>query len=169
MDLKRLAYDLTMSTVEVEDAVDLGASFHDMVVGEIKEVLPHPDADKLRICRTDIGGGDIKEIVCGGTAIRQGCTGVTQLEMMPCPPTCRAPGNDWPEWPRVLKTDYGQQEAIAKFGSDPRLYKTTVKEFYKNENGQVCGALIAKLESLVNLAVSLIRWSCQRVHTMVLN
>ena len=67
MDLKRLAYDLTMSTVEVEDAVDLGASFHDMVVGEIKEVLPHPNADKLRICRTDIGGGDIKEIVCGGT------------------------------------------------------------------------------------------------------
>mgnify|MGYP000331567988 CR=1 FL=1 len=72
MDLKRLAYDLTMSTVEVEDAVDLGASFHDMVVGEIKEVLPHPNADKLRICRTDIGGGDIKEIVCGGTNLRDG-------------------------------------------------------------------------------------------------
>ena len=71
MDLKRLAYDLTMSTVEVEDAVDLGASFHDMVVGEIKEVLPHPNADKLRICRTDIGG-DIKEIVCGGTNLRDG-------------------------------------------------------------------------------------------------
>ena len=72
MDLKRLAYDLTMSTVEVEDAVDLGASFHDMVVGEIKEILPHPNADKLRICRTDIGGGDIKEIVCGGTNLRDG-------------------------------------------------------------------------------------------------
>ena len=72
MDLKRLAYDLTMSTVEVEDATDLGASFHDMVVGEIREVLPHPNADKLRICRTDIGGGDIKEIVCGGTNLRDG-------------------------------------------------------------------------------------------------
>ena len=95
-----------------------------------------------------IGGGDTGND-CVGTAIRQGCTSVTQLEMMPCPPTCRAPGNDWPEWPRVLKTDYGQQEAIAKFGSDPRLYKTTVKEFYKNENGQVCGALIAKLENQV--------------------
>ena len=95
-----------------------------------------------------IGGGDTGND-CVGTAIRQGCTGITQLEMMPCPPTCRAPGNDWPEWPRVLKTDYGQQEAIAKFGSDPRLYKTTVKEFYKNEAGQVCGALIAKLESQV--------------------
>ena len=95
-----------------------------------------------------IGGGDTGND-CVGTAIRQGCTGVTQLEMMPCPPVSRAPGNDWPEWPRVLKTDYGQQEAIAKFGSDPRLYKTTVKEFYKNEYGQVCGALIAKLESQV--------------------
>ena len=95
-----------------------------------------------------VGGGDTGND-CVGTAIRQGCTGVTQLEMMPCPPVSRAPGNDWPEWPRVLKTDYGQQEAIAKFGSDPRLYKTTVKEFYKNENGQVCGALIAKLESQV--------------------
>ena len=95
-----------------------------------------------------IGGGDTGND-CVGTSIRQGCESVTQLEMMPCPPTCRAPGNDWPEWPRVLKTDYGQQEAIAKFGSDPRLYKTTVKEFYKNENGHVCGALIAKLESQV--------------------
>ena len=72
MDLKRLAYDLTMSTVEVEDAVDLGASFRSMVVGEIREVLPHPNADKLRICRTDIGGGDIREIVCGGTNLRGG-------------------------------------------------------------------------------------------------
>ena len=72
MDLKRLAYDLTMSTVEVEDATDLGASFHDMVVGEIREVLPHPNADKLRICRTDIGGSTVKEIVCGGTNLRDG-------------------------------------------------------------------------------------------------
>ena len=66
-----------------------------------------------------------------------------------CPPAARAPGNDWPEWPRVLKTDYGQQEAIAKFGFDPRVYQTTVKEFYKNEAGQVCGALISKLKSEV--------------------
>ena len=95
-----------------------------------------------------VGGGDTGND-CVGTAIRQGCESVTQLEMMPCPPTERTPGNAWPEWPRVLKTDYGQQEAIAKFGSDPRLYQTTVKEFYKNEAGQVCGALIAKLESKV--------------------
>ena len=95
-----------------------------------------------------IGGGDTGND-CVGTAIRQGCESVMQLEMMPCPPAARAPGNDWPEWPRVLKTDYGQQEAIAKFGFDPRVYQTTVKEFYKNEAGQVCGALISKLKSEV--------------------
>ena len=93
-----------------------------------------------------VGGGDTGND-CVGTAIRQGCESVLQLEMMPCPPVARAPGNDWPEWPRVLKTDYGQQEAIARFGSDPRVYQTTVKEFYKNEAGQVCGALLARLES----------------------
>ena len=93
-----------------------------------------------------IGGGDTGND-CVGTAIRQGCQSVVQLEMMPCPPVERAPGNEWPEWPRVLKTDYGQQEAIARFGSDPRVYQTTVKEFYKNEAGQLCGARIAKLES----------------------
>ena len=95
-----------------------------------------------------IGGGDTGND-CVGTAIRQGCTGVTQLEMMPCPPGHRMPGNDWPEWPRVLKTDYGQQEANACFGSDPRLYQTTVKEFLKNEAGQVCAAVISRLESRV--------------------
>ena len=93
-----------------------------------------------------IGGGDTGND-CVGTAIRQGCASVTQLEMMPCPPTERTAANAWPEWPKVLKTDYGQQEAIAVFGSDPRIYQTTVKEFYKDEAGQVCGALIAKLES----------------------
>ena len=95
-----------------------------------------------------IGGGDTGND-CVGTAIRQHCAGVMQLEMMPCPPMERAPGNDWPEWPRVLKTDYGQQEAIAMFGNDPRVYQTTVQEFLKNEQGAVCGAVIAKLESQV--------------------
>ena len=75
-----------------------------------------------------IGGGDTGND-CVGTAIRQGCESVMQLEMMPCPPAERTANNAWPEWPRVLKTDYGQQEAIAKFGNDPRVYQTTVKEF----------------------------------------
>ncbi len=70
-DLSRLAYDLTMSTVEVEGAADLGAKFDHMVVGQIAEVLPHPNADKLRVCRTDIGG-DVKDIVCGGCNLAAG-------------------------------------------------------------------------------------------------
>lgn len=75
-----------------------------------------------------IGGGDTGND-CVGTCIRLGAKSVTQLEMMPCPPTERLVANPWPEWPRVLKTDYGQEEAIYKFGSDPRVYQTTVKEF----------------------------------------
>ena len=74
-----------------------------------------------------VGGGDTGND-CVGTCIRHGCKSVTQLEMMPAPPVLRRADNPWPEWPKVLKTDYGQQEAIALFGSDPRIYETTVKE-----------------------------------------
>lgn len=74
-----------------------------------------------------VGGGDTGND-CVGTCIRHGCKSVTQLEMMPEPPVERTPENPWPEWPKVLKTDYGQQEAIAQFGHDPRIYETTVKE-----------------------------------------
>lgn len=83
-----------------------------------------------------IGGGDTGND-CVGSSIRQGAKSVVQLEMMPKPPEERAEGNPWPEWPRILKTDYGQQEAIAVFGSDPRIYETTVKEFVKGENGNL--------------------------------
>ncbi len=93
-----------------------------------------------------IGGGDTGND-CVGTAIRQGCSQVVQLEMMPQLPTERTPDNAWPQWPRVLKTDYGQQEAIAVFGQDPRIYQTTVKEFLVSESGQVTGAIISKLAS----------------------
>ena len=72
MDLTRLAYDLTMSTVEVEGAEDLAKRFEHMLVGVVTEVCPHPNADKLRICKTDIGGGDVREIVCGGTNLTAG-------------------------------------------------------------------------------------------------
>ncbi len=75
-----------------------------------------------------IGGGDTGND-CVGTSIRLGAKSVTQLEMMPKPPAERAANNPWPEWPRILKTDYGQEEAIAVFGHDPRVYQTTVTEF----------------------------------------
>ena len=72
MDLTRLAYDLTMSTVEVEGAENLAEQFDKIIVGEILEVLPHPNADKLRVCKVDIGGGEVKDIVCGGSNLAVG-------------------------------------------------------------------------------------------------
>ena len=71
MDLKRLAYDLTMSTVEVEDTIELGKQFDHMVVGRIKTIEQHPNADKLKVCKTDIGG-EVKDIVCGGSNLTEG-------------------------------------------------------------------------------------------------
>jgi len=72
MDLSRLAYDLTMSTVEVEDVLELAGKFENMVVGLVKEVQPHPNADKLRVCKTDIGSGEVRDIVCGGINLTKG-------------------------------------------------------------------------------------------------
>ena len=71
MDLKKLAYDLTMSTVEVEDVEYLARRFDNMVVGVINSVEAHPNADKLRVCKVDLGG-DVKEIVCGGINLQEG-------------------------------------------------------------------------------------------------
>ena len=92
-----------------------------------------------------IGGGDTGND-CVGTAVREGAKSVTQLEMMPKLPDQRAENNPWPEWPRVCKTDYGQQEAIAVYGHDPRIYETTVKEFIKDKDGNVKGAKCVKLD-----------------------
>ena len=92
-----------------------------------------------------IGGGDTGND-CVGTSIRLGCKSVTQLEMMPCPPSERTASNPWPEWPKVLKTDYGQEEAIYKFGHDPRVYCTTVKEFKKNKKGELAGVVTISLK-----------------------
>lgn len=93
-----------------------------------------------------IGGGDTGND-CVGTSVRHGAKSVLQLEMMPKAPDKRAENNPWPEWPRVCKTDYGQEEAAAVFGADPRVYTTTVKEFIKNKKGAVCKATLVKLES----------------------
>ena len=92
-----------------------------------------------------IGGGDTGND-CVGTAIRHGCKSVTQLEMMPKLPDARTESNPWPQWPRVCKTDYGQEEAIAVFGHDPRIYTTTVKEFVKDEKGCLSAVKTVMLE-----------------------
>lgn len=96
-----------------------------------------------------IGGGDTGND-CVGTSIRHGANSVVQLEMMPKPPEERLESNPWPQWPKVLKTDYGQQEAIAVFGSDPREYQTTVKQFLKNENGDLYAIITVKVQFVKN-------------------
>lgn len=92
-----------------------------------------------------IGGGDTGND-CAGTSVRHGAKSVVQLEMMPKLPDTRAENNPWPEWARVCKTDYGQEEVIAVYGSDPRVYQTTVKEFIKDKKGNLKELLLVKLE-----------------------
>jgi glutamate synthase (NADPH/NADH) small chain len=83
-----------------------------------------------------IGGGDTGTD-CVGTALRQGCRSLLQIEIMARPPAERAADNPWPEWPKVYKLDYGQEEAAAKFGHDPRVYLTTVKRFGGDADGRL--------------------------------
>ncbi len=92
-----------------------------------------------------IGGGDTGND-CVGTSIRHGAKSVLQLEMMPKLPDSRTEDNPWPQWPRVCKTDYGQEEAIEVFGHDPRVYQTTVKEFISDKKGNLVGAVLVKLK-----------------------
>jgi glutamate synthase (NADPH) small chain len=91
-----------------------------------------------------IGGGDTGTD-CVGTALRHGCKSVVQIEILPKPPLERQPDNPWPEWPKTLKVDYGQEEAAARFGADPRTYLTTVKKFNGDADGRV--------ESLVTVQI----------------
>ncbi|MFG6393177.1 MAG: glutamate synthase subunit beta [Lachnospiraceae bacterium] len=91
-----------------------------------------------------IGGGDTGND-CVGTAVRQGAKSVVQIEMMPKLPDSRAENNPWPEWPRVCKTDYGQEEAVAVYGKDPRIYQATAKEFIKDKNGKLKKIKLIKL------------------------
>ncbi len=94
-----------------------------------------------------IGGGDTGND-CVGTSIRHGAKSVLQLEMMPKAPDTRSANNPWPEWPRVCKTDYGQEEAIEVFGNDPRVYQTTVKEFVKDQEGNLTKLVLVKLDAV---------------------
>ena len=93
-----------------------------------------------------IGGGDTGND-CVGTSIRLGAASVTQLEMMPRPSETRLPSNPWPEWPRILKTDYGQEEAIAVYGNDPRIFQTTATEFVKDSKGNLKSIKTVQLTS----------------------
>ena len=98
-----------------------------------------------------IGGGDTGTD-CVGTALRHGCRSVTQIEILPRPPEERAADNPWPEWPKVYRMDYGQEEAAARFGSDPRVYQTTVKKFTGEPRGNVQGLLTVQVKWEKNAA-----------------
>jgi glutamate synthase (NADPH/NADH) small chain len=83
-----------------------------------------------------IGGGDTGTD-CVGTSMRHGCKSLTQFELLPKPPDARMPDNPWPQWPKVYKLDYGQEEASAKFGGDPRTYSISTKKFVGDAQGNL--------------------------------
>ena len=92
-----------------------------------------------------IGGGDTGTD-CVGTALRHHCRSLVQLEILPRPPLDRAADNPWPEWPKIYRLDYGQEEAAAKFGADPRVYLTTAKRFGADEQGAVKEVLTVQIK-----------------------
>jgi len=91
-----------------------------------------------------VGGGDTGTD-CVGTSLRQGCRSLVQIEILPQPPVQRAPDNPWPEWPKILRVDYGQEEAAALFGRDPRIYLTTVKRLVGDNAGRVQEAVTVQI------------------------
>lgn len=121
----------------------------DYLAAATRQVLGEGDAPRISAHGKHVvivGGGDTGND-CVATAIRQGCKSVIQLEMMPRLPDARAVSNPWPQWPRVCKTDYGQQEAIAVFGQDPRLYQTTVKKINADADGHICSIETVQLQA----------------------
>ena len=119
----------------------------DFLTANTKAVLD-PGKDYITADKKDvviIGGGDTGTD-CVGTSVRHGCTTVTQLEIMAKPPMTRAGNNPWPEWPKTYKMDYGQEEAAAKFGDDPRVYLTTATHFEGDENGNVKAVHVVNVE-----------------------
>jgi glutamate synthase (NADPH/NADH) small chain len=92
-----------------------------------------------------IGGGDTGTD-CVGTSMRHGCKSLVQVEILPKPPLDRAKDNPWPEWPKVYAMDYGQQEAAAKFGADPRVYLTTATKFEGDANGHIKAVHLVQVE-----------------------
>jgi len=121
-DLKGVHFAMEYLTASTKALLDGGAHASPILAGERDVVV--------------IGGGDTGTD-CVGTAMRQGCRSLTQFEILPRPPLERAADNPWPEWPRVYKLDYGQEEAAAKFGADPRRYLTTIKRLLGDAAGHV--------------------------------
>ncbi len=132
-----VARDLSVPGREVS-GVHLAMEF---LHGNSKSWLDSGLGDGRYLSATDkdvivIGGGDTGTD-CVATALRHGCRSLVQFEIMERPPDKRAPDNPWPQWPRVYKVDYGQKEAQARFGADPRSYCVMTKRFVGDEQGQL--------------------------------
>jgi glutamate synthase (NADPH) small chain len=128
-DLKGIQFAMDFLTANTKAVLDPGTE--------------HTTADGKNV--VIIGGGDTGTD-CVGTSLRHGCISVTQLEIMAKPPLKRAANNPWPEWPKTYKMDYGQEEAAAKFGDDPRVYLTTATHFEGDANGNVKAVHVVDVE-----------------------
>jgi glutamate synthase (NADPH) small chain len=121
----------------------------DFLTANTKSILDqHKNGDFIAADGKDvvvIGGGDTGTD-CVGTSIRHGCKSLVQVEILPRPPLERAKDNPWPEWPKTYKLDYGQEEAAAKFGADPRVYLTTATKFEGDAHGHVKAVHLVQIE-----------------------
>jgi len=121
----------------------------DFLTANTKSILDsHKNGDFISADGKDIvviGGGDTGTD-CVGTSIRHGCKSLVQVEILPKPPLERAKDNPWPEWPKTYKLDYGQEEAAAKFGADPRVYLTTATKFEGDADGHVKAVHLVQIE-----------------------
>ena len=132
-DLKGVHYAMDFLTANTQHLLDHG----------VNGSLPEPNAMGKDV--VVIGGGDTGTD-CVGTSLRHGCKSVTQLEIMPRPPESRAPDNPWPEWPKIYRLDYGQEEAAAKQGADPRQYLVMTERFLDDGNGNLAGLELVDIE-----------------------
>jgi glutamate synthase (NADPH/NADH) small chain len=122
----------------------------EFLTANTKSLLDSQLADGRYISAKDkdvivIGGGDTGTD-CIGTSMRHGCKGLVNFELLPKPPKERAPDNPWPQWPKILRTDYGHQEVAARFGEDPRSFCVMSKEFVGDDNGNVAGIRTVQVE-----------------------
>jgi glutamate synthase (NADPH/NADH) small chain len=121
----------------------------DFLTANTKSLLNnHKNGDFISAEEKDvmvIGGGDTGTD-CVGTAVRHGCRSLIQVEILPKSPLERTANNPWPEWPKVYRLDYGQEEASARFGDDPRVYCTTAKKFIGDASGQLKEVVLVQIE-----------------------
>jgi glutamate synthase (NADPH/NADH) small chain len=115
----------------------------DFLTRNTQHLLQSDSTDRLLVSAKGrdvivIGGGDTGTD-CIGTSIRHGCRSLVNFELLDCPPAERAPNNPWPQWPLVLRSDYGHEEAVAKWGEDPRTYSILSKRFLDDGRGRVAG------------------------------